>query len=671
MASDPYSDVFEGGILYVDKPGIYQANFVLERAGGVIDSAGTFSVFTGQFSGPGSLTFINTGVGGALALTGVSSYTGKTVIDRNARVYVNGSIGSSSALDIESGGLVGGVGRLPTTVVKAGGELSPGNSIGTIQVGGLALQGGSIRAEIQGPSNDRVDILGGTTSLAGEIGLVAYGGGMPWPEFNYVILSSHGPQAFVDEGRLVLRPIGVSSALLDYGSRLVPVLNDDSSSLSVQWIPSKGAGVTASAMKSLGQADFNQLSVSGAFDNVFRSLAVNASGDANSAGNPIARTGFTTGQAQAAGVTPSFLLATSRLLGLSSASDLIAAIRSFSPEPYAAFQSVGLNTLKQQRELLMDHAGSCHDTGWVVSASKSDNQSRSRGSLCVFAKGANSTSSVRGDAGLSSYDSSLFAGYYGLEYQLSPRWTIGAAYGYGTSSLSNFSLGSASIDAVVNSASLYGVRRISDLWTLRGLVGFSDFDLTASRDVAFGGKGKAAHASPSAYGYTAAFSADYLIGLTKPSAVTQVLLKPRLGVAWGSYQQRGFSERGVGPLNLNVQGHTANSLIGTLGVELATSPIPLNPDRTVTVKPRLAVAYQVDALANDADQRSLTASFPAAPVAGSFLAQGQNMGVNALLIDGGVDIGLGRDVALYADVGFQASSNASQFTYGGGLKISF
>ena len=104
---------------------------------------------------------------------------------------------------------------------------------------------------------------------------------------------------------------------------------------------------------------------------------------------------------------------------------------------------------------------------------------------------------------------------------------------------------------------------------------------------------------------------------------------PHISIAWGGYQQSGFTESDGGALNLRVNGNTANSLVGTLGMEFASSPIALSKNKVQSITPRLAVAYQVDALANSSGNKSLTSSFVDAPGAGSFSTQGENGGANA------------------------------------------
>jgi uncharacterized protein with beta-barrel porin domain len=444
------------------------------------------------------------------------------------------------------------------------------------------------------------------------------------------------------------------------------------------WRPNNGSGATASAMQSLGQASRNQLAAAGVFDSAFQRLAV-AAGDApgvttglNATGSAIGTTGFTTGQAAAAGLSPEFLSTTSQLLGISSISQLTAAISTITPQSYAAFQSVGLETLQRQRQQLLASAGQCASTGWVINAPTTKAANAPKNPLCLYGQAANAYSSINGQDGLSSYNASLFSSFYGLEVKANPYWRFGAAYGYGNSNLNGLGSTNAWVNATVNSGSLYGVYvpTTSSPWTFKGLLGYGNYALNGSRQVAVIGTGTPITGSTSANGLTAALTAEVAIPLSKPSAPVPVLLKPLIGIAYGNYQQTGFSETGGGPLNLNVDGNSASSLVGTIGLELTSGPIPLNMAKSISLIPRLAIAYQVDALAGELGNSSLSASMPASG-SGSFLTQGQNRGVNGFSMAAGADLVLGKSTALYANVNVETFSSGNQVGYGGGLRFKF
>lgn len=673
LISDPaVPTTFAGGTLTMDVSGTFTQHWTLgTQATNAIDLAGSTGELSGTFSGAGgNIRFINSGTGGALSLSGTSTYTGSTTVLSGANLRVLGSIASSSGLTVAQGGTVGGIGVLPTTTVASGGVIAPGNSIGTLSVANLDLDGGTVQAEIQGPQSDRIDVVNNIVNFTGTAELRAFGGGNPLPGFSYVLINAPNSTAFATANSLTLSQSGIDSALLQAGTVLTQEVDGNPRTFDVQWRPRNGTGATVSALQFLGQGGVNRLATAGAFDRVFQSLATAAAGNANNVGDAIGVTGLTTGQAAAAGISPEFVGVTSQLLALSSAAELTAAINSISPEPYAAFQGVGLETMKRQRELLLNQAGKCAASG--AGAASGGDAAASGTALCFFAQAANATSDIDGASGMSSYDADVFSSFYGLEYRPSQRWSFGVAYGYGTSDLDNMSMTNARVESDVHSGSVYGTFQPTSQWRISGLVGYANFDVNARRSALFIANDGAAVASPSADGYTVALNADYLVNLSNSSASTRTVLKPFAGLAWGAYDQGAFTERGAGPLSLRVQGATANSLVGTLGVELATSPFALNQAGTAMMTPSLTVAYQGDALADDADVRSLNASFVAAPGAGFFQAQGQNRGTHTLYTEGGVDVRISTNTALYANVGYEVFSNGSQFTYGGGgLKIRF
>ncbi|MDI9407330.1 MAG: autotransporter outer membrane beta-barrel domain-containing protein, partial [Chitinophagaceae bacterium] len=362
----------------------------------------------------------------------------------------------------------------------------------------------------------------------------------------------------------------------------------------------------------------------------------------------------------------------SDLIGLSSGSALTNAVNAIAPEPYAAFLSVGLDTLRQQRSNILAQAGQCHATGWVINQAKSTKAKAAmakRPPLCVYAQAGNTTGVVNGSQGLDSYNSGIFSTGLGLETSLSKRWTLGLAYGYGSSYANNFSGANAFVNANVNGVSVYSVYRPDRRWAISSLLGYSNFTISGNRTIP--GIGTAPlTGGTSANGVTAAVEATYLLPLTAPTAKTQVLAKPLLGLAWGGYQQTGFNETGGG-FSQSVQGRTANSLLGTVGVEFTTSPLPLNAQGTTSIIPRLAVAYQVDPLANNVQNKTVDSSFVGAPGAGALSTEGQNLGVNNLNVAGGVTVQVADQVSIYATASYLLLSNANQFSYNGGVRVKF
>lgn len=343
-------------------------------------------------------------------------------------------------------------------------------------------------------------------------------------------------------------------------------------------------------------------------------------------------------------------------------------------QPYADIQSVGLDALKNQRELVLNQAGNCDQMGWVVYDSdkgKDPSKPKKNQSFCVFAEGGYATGSINGSSTLGGYDTRNVSSAFGVEWKASQQWAIGAAYGYGTANLGgyNFQDTTASIDSNINSGNIYAVYRPDKNWKIAALGGYSGFSYSGNRTFL----ADTADSSFSANGYTAAIQASYDIILSKDynnkkNPLNPVRVRPLVGIAWGAHQQDGFNETGDGTL-LNVQGQTTNSLMATLGASVE-APIPLNSGKTTVLTPRVGVAYQYDFLANQNGNKSITAALQDDPTT-SFTEAGQNRGANSVYLDLGADLQINPNLVLYAAVNYQAFTNGNQFGYQGGVRVKF
>jgi uncharacterized protein YhjY with autotransporter beta-barrel domain len=412
----------------------------------------------------------------------------------------------------------------------------------------------------------------------------------------------------------------------------------------------------------------NQLQIAGVFDRSFSALATATSDNANSTGDPIGSTGFTTGQAAAAGITPDFLSDLYQFFTIPTETQLTAALNSLTPEPYAAMQSVGLDTLKRQRQQILVQAGHCKERGWILNAETDKKESNSAHPLCAFAMTGNANAQINGSNGLAFYNSAIFTSFLGLEYQPSQEWTVGGTFGYGNSNLSNYSLSPASISSNNYSGMLYGLYKPAGPWNMSGLLGYTRFNYSGQRNITLNTISSQAASNYSANGLTAALNATYDISIGSVDETHPILLKPLIGVAWAAHQQNSFTETGAGSLNLSVDPHSSQSLISTVGMTLE-APIPLS--ETTTVVPRLSVDYQHDFLASDTSNQSVSASFPTVPAAGSFSSQGENQGPDTLNLAADVELRLASSTALYANTNYELFTHGNQISYGGGLRIKF
>ena len=169
-------------------------------------SAATLTVTSGTATGVGSITATNPydvrkgtvgvvlkGAGVALnkttadtvILSKANLYTGATTIS-GGRLQVDGSIDAGSAVAVNAGGTLAGIGTVGGAVtVASGGKVSPGASVGTLTVAGLTLSSGSLMDfEFNSitPANDQImvsgsgalTINGGVVSLYNEGGTTTF-----------------------------------------------------------------------------------------------------------------------------------------------------------------------------------------------------------------------------------------------------------------------------------------------------------------------------------------------------------------------------------------------------------------------------------------------------------------------------------------------------------------
>ena len=126
---------------------------------------------------------------GTLVLNGTNTYTGATVVSAG-KLVVNGSIQSSSGLTVAAGAELGGNGATPTLTVN--GTISPGNSVGVLNInGGLILGAGSTTViEIEGSTADRINVAGNAV-INGTLQLVAAAAPYKFSS-PYIILTATG-----------------------------------------------------------------------------------------------------------------------------------------------------------------------------------------------------------------------------------------------------------------------------------------------------------------------------------------------------------------------------------------------------------------------------------------------------------------------------------------------
>jgi autotransporter-associated beta strand protein len=157
-------------------------------AGATFDTNGNNVTLASVLSGPGGMTKIGAG---ALTLTGANTYSGATSVNAGT-LFVNGSI-ANSAVTVNSGATLAGIGTVGPTTINSGGIFAPGTSPGTMTVqGNLAFQSGAIYLVQVNPSTASSTNVtaGGSATLAGTV-QAAFASGS-YAARTYTILSAAG-----------------------------------------------------------------------------------------------------------------------------------------------------------------------------------------------------------------------------------------------------------------------------------------------------------------------------------------------------------------------------------------------------------------------------------------------------------------------------------------------
>jgi subtilase-type serine protease len=129
-----------------------------------LNTLGATSTFSNNITGTGGMTKTGTGT---LILTGTNTYQGATAVN-GGTLQVDGTV-QASAITVNAGGILSGIGKIGDPVINAGGTLSPGNTAnpyGTMTIAEpLVFNAGSIFAVNIAPNaNSKVALTNNATA---------------------------------------------------------------------------------------------------------------------------------------------------------------------------------------------------------------------------------------------------------------------------------------------------------------------------------------------------------------------------------------------------------------------------------------------------------------------------------------------------------------------------
>ncbi|MDQ9669777.1 S8 family serine peptidase, partial [Serratia marcescens] len=334
--------------------------------------------WSNDISGHGGLT--KQGIG-TLVLTGNNTYSGPTLVNQG-RLAVNGSV--TSAVSVQSGGIVGGSGTVGSLTARQGGTVAPGNSIGTLNVAGnVSFEPGSRYAVEVGPNgqSDRIQSSGSATIGGGEVAVTL--------ENSPNLLTQSEVRSLLGQQYTILSAQQGVSGQFD---AVAPNYLFLGTGLSYQ-----PTGVTLS----VGRNGTSFASVA----QTANERAVAAAADALAAGNPVYES----------------------LLGSGTAGEARQAFRQLSGQIHADIASALVNDSRYLREALNGRLRQAEGLA-SSSAIKADEGG-------AWAQLLGAWDHASGDANATGYQASTYGVLVGLDSAAADDWRLGVATGYTRTSL--------------------------------------------------------------------------------------------------------------------------------------------------------------------------------------------------------------------------------------------
>jgi outer membrane autotransporter protein len=551
----------------------------LRLGGTVVIQAGETLTHEGRITGTGALTKSGTG---SLLLTGDSDYTGATIIEAG-RLTVNGSVTDSAIVRVTDGAVLSGGGALGDVRVEGSGRVTPGNSIGTLDVGAFTFgadatytveadaAGNSDRIEATGP----VDIAGGTVDVNAENGDYR-------PSTDYTIVRTSDPEGISGTFDTVTTNLAFLDPSLGYDADRVTLrlTRNDVSYETVAYTPNQNAVSDALAV-----AETN-----GELPAIVTDLSARSARGAREAYDNLSGVQHTHAQLASLEQQRRFRgLLFDRLAGGAHAnamSDGESLRVAFSGEDWARMLAAGSATTAA--------AGTAAKAG-------------GRG-LWVRALGGTGDIDATSNASGSDYTNATVA--LGADTRLGNGLVVGLAGSYGRTDSDTAANGGLDTDSYQLAG--YGGWRDGGAY-IDASIGFGEHRTDAERNVSVGGTTRTAIADYETRQYSASVEGGRTWAWTGGATFT-----PFAGLDMSEITREGFTERGAGPANLDVDERTETSVRTRLGLRLATA---FETAGGTELQPRFEMAWVREHRDRNA---ALTARFEPAP-ATTFTVEGPEL----------------------------------------------
>ncbi|XNS08162.1 autotransporter outer membrane beta-barrel domain-containing protein [Serratia marcescens] len=484
--------------------------------------------WSNDISGHGGLT--KQGIG-TLVLTGNNTYSGPTLVNQG-RLAINGSV--TSAVSVQSGGIVGGSGTVGSLTARRGGTVAPGNSIGTLNVAGdVSFEPGSRYAVEVGPNgqSDRIQSGGAATIGGGEVAVTL--------EDSSNLLTQSEVRSLLGQQYTILSAQQGVSGQFD---AVAPNYLFLGTGLSYQ-----PTGVTLS----VGRNGTSFASVA----QTPNERAVAAAADALAAGNPVYES----------------------LLNSGTAGEARQAFRQLSGQIHADIASALVNDSRYLREALNGRLRQAEGLA-SSSAIKADEDG-------AWAQLLGAWDHASGDASATGYQASTYGVLVGLDSAAAADWRLGVATGYTRTSLHGGYGSKADSDNYHLAA--YGDKQFGAL-ALRGGAGYTWHRIDTKRSVNYGMQSDRDTAKYSARTEQLFAEAGYSV------KGEWLNLEPFVNLAYVNFENNGIAESGGAAALRGDKQHT-DATVSTLGLR-ADTEWQVSPGTTVALRSELGWQHQYGGL---------------------------------------------------------------------------
>jgi outer membrane autotransporter protein len=564
-------------------------------------------------TGTGGLIVDDGGMGHVLTLTGVNAYTGATAVD-SGKLVVNGSIASSSSVNVGDGGAIGGSGTVSDLILNNGSKLAPGNSIGTLNAASATFNAGmTYEVEVNGAgASDLLNVAGTTTINGGKVVVV------PFPDLitgtPYTIITSAGGIAGVFSGSDIANA-PLLAAALSYDANNVYVTIDQLAFTTLALTPNQTAA--AGAAESLG------------------------------AGNPIY----------------------DAILGVPTADGVRQAFDTLSGEVHASIHGVLIEDSRYVRDAVFARllqtsyagrgssqlalAGAPASARMSLGATNRDKGVPSASGLAFWGQAYGAWGDIGGNGNAAKVDRTLGGFVTGVDAGLDGGWRAGLATGYAHSSLD--------VDARLSSGSIDSYHLVGYLggrvgaFALRGGAAWTWNDIETSRTIAFAGF--LDHAASSYDGDTGQVFGEVALPLRYGAAA----LEPFARLAYVKVDTDGFSESG-GAAALSSAGGNESIGYSTLGVRVAATARLAG----LLVTPHASVGWQ-HAIGDIEPAQTLAFASGGA----TFTVLGAPLARDSAIIDAGLSVAVAPDAVIGLSYSGQLAGDVADNAITGRIDLQF